>query len=109
VSRRAEGPRAVIEREMRWRPAGIVRRARVEIIGAVPERPEHRARNDDAASEGDQPRAAQQMRLDRGQLFERQHAAERQGRVVLAEQPRERELLACGAGQKDDGFHGPIL
>ncbi len=81
----------------------------MEIIGAVPERRQHRARNDDAAGEGDESGVPEHLRFDRGQLLERQHTPERQCRVVLCEQLGEGEPLACGADQKDDGLHAGLV
>ncbi|GCC48578.1 hypothetical protein chiPu_0032947 [Chiloscyllium punctatum] len=90
---------------MRRRPAGILRRAGVKIVGAVAKRRQNAFRHDDAGGECEQPGPAQHLRLDRREVLGRHRAAERQRRIVRLQQFGERELLAGDAGEKDDGLH----
>jgi hypothetical protein len=103
----AEEGGAVVDSEMRWQPAGIVRRSGVEIVGTVAERGEYLGRHHDRREEADDAGARQCRVGNGGKLELAVRRQDRKLRIVGVQQRHER--VAFGIfGQQDDGVeHDP--
>ena len=104
MRRGAEALGIVVEREMGRGPARILRRAGMKIVGAVAELPQHRARDDDAAGERNQPGVTQHVRFQCGEVVERERAMKRQLWIMLPQQGGQRPALLSIACKQNDGF-----
>jgi hypothetical protein len=86
VHRRAELARSVVEREVRRRPAGIVRRTWVEIVGAKAERIENLPRDDHRACKSEETGAFERSRVKRRESVRSGHRMNGEIRMMPKQQ-----------------------